>query len=282
MVDGLQRVSTIISFFGDLDESLLTVCVEDSQEDNVNYVNKWELESGNLVEDLEGFNVDTLPKKYVINLKRAVCRVEILRGESNTAMKYELFKRLNSGGSTLTPQEIRNAIYRGIDPKINILTEKLSKNEDFIKLVSLSGQKKQELYDQELVLRFVAFLGNADKINANTEIFLDKFMETAVKDKEFDVGYYEELFVKVMRMLRDAGDSSMFRNDRKGFVPAYYEGITLGIAQNIEKYEARPELILERIQALKEDIEFKKYSGSASNSTSRIKNRLKVANKIFQ
>ena len=282
LVDGLQRVSTIISFFGDLDESLLTVCVEDSQEDNVNYVNKWELESGNLVEDLEGFNVDTLPKKYVINLKRAVCRVEILRGESNTAMKYELFKRLNSGGSTLTPQEIRNAIYRGIDPKINILTEKLSKNEDFIKLVSLSGQKKQELYDQELVLRFVAFLGNADKINANTEIFLDKFMETAVKDKEFDVGYYEELFVKVMRMLRDAGDSSMFRNDRKGFVPAYYEGITLGIAQNLEKYEARPELILERIQALKEDREFKKYSGSASNSKSRIKNRLKVANKIFR
>lgn len=282
LVDGLQRVSTIISFFGDLDESLLTVCVEDSQEDNVNYVNKWELESGNLVEDLEGFNVDTLPKKYVINLKRAVCRVEILRGESNTAMKYELFKRLNSGGSTLTPQEIRNAIYRGIDPKINILTEKLSKNEDFIKLVSLSGQKKKELYDQELVLRFVAFLGNADKINANTEIFLDKFMETAVKDKEFDVGYYEELFVKVMRMLRDAGDSSMFRNDRKGFVPAYYEGITLGIAQNLEKYEARPELILERIQALKEDREFKKYSGSASNSKSRIKNRLKVANKIFQ
>ncbi len=282
LVDGLQRVSTIISFFGDLDESLLTVCVEEPQEDNVNNVNKWELESGNLVEDLEGFNVDTLPKKYVINLKRAVCRVEILRGESNTAMKYELFKRLNSGGSTLTPQEIRNAIYRGIDPKINILTEKLSKNEDFIKLVSLSGQKKQELYDQELVLRFVAFLGNADKINANTEIFLDKFMETAVKDKEFDVGYYEELFVKVMRMLRYAGDSSMFRNDRKGFVPAYYEGITLGIAQNLEKYEARPELILERIQALKEDREFKKYSGSASNSKSRIKNRLKVANKIFQ
>ncbi len=290
LVDGLQRVSTIISFFGDLDESLLTVCVEDSQEDNVNYVNKWELESGNLVEDLEGFNVDTLPKKYVINLKRAVCRVEILRGESNTAMKYELFKRLNSGGSTLTPQEIRNAIYRGIDPKINILTEKLSKNEDFIKLVSLSGQKKQELYDQELVLRFVAFLGNADKINANTEIFLDKFMETAVKDKEFDVGYYEELFVKVMRIeeillypcARESARSSMFRNDRKGFVPAYYEGITLGIAQNLEKYEARPELILERIQALKEDREFKKYSGSASNSKSRIKNRLKVANKIFR
>ena len=174
LVDGLQRVSTIISFFGDLDEKLLPVCTDDLAEENEKYVNKWELESGSLVDDLEGFNVDTLPKKYVINIKRAVCRVEILRGQSNTAMKYELFKRLNSGGSKLTPQEIRNAIYRGIDPKINILTEELSKNENFKKLVSLSGQKKQELYDQELILRFIAFLNNVDKINSNSWISLWK------------------------------------------------------------------------------------------------------------
>lgn len=58
LVDGLQRVSTIISFFGDLDDSLLAVPFDDSLEENENYVNKWELESGNLVEDLEGFNVD--------------------------------------------------------------------------------------------------------------------------------------------------------------------------------------------------------------------------------
>lgn len=282
LVDGLQRISTIISFFGDLDESLLTVCIDDSPEDNENYVNKWELESGNLVEDLEGFNVDTLPKKYVINLKRAVCRVEILRGESNTAMKYELFKRLNSGGSTLTPQEIRNAIYRGIDPKINILTEKLSQNENFKKLVSLSGQKKQELYDQELILRFIAFLDNADKINSNTEKFLDEFMEKAVNDAEFNIEYYEDMFVKVMEMLVDVCDYNVFRNERNAFVPAYYEGIMIGIAQNIEKYESDSNLILERVKKLKEDEDFKKYSGSASNSKNRIKNRLRIANEIFQ
>lgn len=282
LVDGLQRVSTIISFFGDLDENLLTVRFDDSAEDNDNYVNKWELESGNLVEDLEGFNVDTLPKKYVINLKRAVCRVEILRGESNTAMKYELFKRLNSGGSTLTPQEIRNAIYRGIDPKINILTEKLSQNENFRKLVSLSEQKKQELYDQELILRFIAFLNNVEKINSNTEKFLDEFMEKAVKDKGFNLWYYENTFVKVMKMLADVCDNNVFRNERNAFVPAYYEGITIGIAQNIDKYQEDSYLILERVKRLKEDGDFKKYSGSASNSKNRIRNRLRIANEIFQ
>ncbi len=282
LVDGLQRLSTIISFFGSLDKSLLVRDPdEDIGEDSEENKNKWELESGDLVGGLEGFNVDTLPKKYVINIKRAVCRVEILRGESNTAMKYELFKRLNSGGSKLTAQEIRNAIYRGVDPTLNKLIEKLSKEENFKRLVSLSAQKKQELYDQELILRFIAFLNNIDTINSNTEKFLDRFMEKSVRDRGFDVGYYESIFIEVMKMLADACSDDVFRNERNAFVPAYYEGIMIGVAQNIEKYREDPVLIAEKVEELKTDTDFKKYSGSASNSKNRIKNRLKRANTIF-
>ena len=207
--------------------------------------------------------------------------MEILRGESNTAMKYELFKRLNSGGSKLTPQEIRNAIYRGIDPKVNTLIEELSKNQDFKALVSLSTQKKKELYDQELVLRFIAFLNKVDEVNSNTEAFLDKFMENAVKDHDFNENYYRDTFTKVIKMLKEVCGELVFRNERNAFVPAYYEGIMIGIAQNIEKYQINPQLISERVILLKEDNDFKKYSGSASNSRSRVKNRLTRANKIF-
>lgn len=286
LVDGLQRVSTIISFFGELDEQLLGITMEkdleeELGEDEENNVNKWALESGSLIDDLEGFDVDTLPKKYIINIKRAVCRVEILRGESNTAMKYELFKRLNSGGSKLTPQEIRNAIYRGIDPKVNMLIEELSKNQDFKALVSLSAQKRKELYDQELVLRFIAFLNKIDEVNSNTEAFLDKFMENAVKDRDFNTNYYRNIFTKVIKMLKEVCGELVFRNERNAFVPAYYEGIMIGIAQNIEKYEINPQLIQEKVTLLKKDNDFKKYSGSASNSRSRVKNRLTRANKIF-
>lgn len=291
LVDGLQRVSTIISFFGELDDQLLKIGTDEASEESINEensyegeennINRWILESGSLIEDLEGFDVDTLPKKYVINLKRAVCRVEILRGESNTAMKYELFKRLNSGGSKLTSQEIRNAIYRGIDPKVNLLTEKLSKNQDFKDLVSISVQKKKELYDQELILRFVAFLNNIDQINSNTEIFLDRFMEQAVKDSNFNAEYYSEIFTSAIKMLKEKCGDAVFKNERNTFVPAYYEGIMIGIAQNIEKYEEEPELIQKKVDLLKKDNDFRKFSGSASNSRSRIKNRLKRANEIF-
>lgn len=290
LVDGLQRVSTILSFFGKLnkDVSIIedqttedNVDTEFEDEDRISNLNFWKLESGSLIEELEGFDGKTLPKRYIINIKRAVCRVEILRGESNTAMKYELFKRLNSGGSKLTPQEIRNAIYRGINPIINELTLELSKNDTFKKLTNLSEQKKQELYDQELVLRFIAFLNNKDNINSNTELFLDKFMEESVAKKEFPVDTYRSIFLEVMSLLERINDVAIFRNNRNAFVPAWFEGITIGIAENIDIYRENENLLKEKIEQLKQDEDFKKYSGSASNSKSRIKNRLKRVDKIF-
>ena len=286
LVDGLQRVSTIISFFGELSKDLSSLNSEDVEEnaDEPELIaqNKWALVSGSLVPELEGFSADTLPKKYLLNIKRAVCRVEILRGKSSTEMKYELFKRLNSGGSILTPQEIRNAIYRGINPQINILIEELSKDDSFTTLVKLTDGKKQEQYDQELVLRFIAFYNNIDKINANLEKYLDTFMSKSVADASFDEDHYKYLFKSTLNLLLQADfDSKVFKNDRNFFVPAYYDGIMIGIAQNLEKYQTSPELIREHIDALKADADFKKYSGSASNSRSRVKKRLERACEIF-
>ncbi len=282
LVDGLQRMTTIISFFGDLEGELSSNVISQNtmEEESIENLNKWTLESGNLISDLEGFNVDSLPKKYVINIKRAVCRVEILRGESNTAMKYELFKRLNSGGSKLTPQEIRNAIYRGINSKINDLTEELSRNQNFKNLVSISEQKRQELYDQELILRFIAYLNNTEKINSNTEKYLDDFMENAVNNPDFNTVYYKDIFEKVFDLLSKS-ERNIFKSDRNMFVPAYYEGITIGVAQNYDKYKDNLELLNIRISQLKNDEDYKRYSGSASNSKNRIKNRLRRANEIF-
>jgi len=296
LIDGLQRVSTILTFFGDLDINVTDISYaplendeDDNQEDLDNLDenketlgNKWALVEGGLIKALSGYNVDTLPSKFKINIKRAVCRVEILRGESNTSMKYELFKRLNSGGSKLTPQEIRNAIYRGVNPKLNQLILELSLNSNFKELTDLSGQKKMELYDQELILRFIAFYNNFEIVNENTEKFLNDFMEKSVKNEDFQYGTYREIFIKVISNIYAIGDKKIFRNSGNLFVPAEFEGITVGLAQNISQYENDPEKIKAIIEKLKKDPLFKKVSGSASNSKSRIKARLKRANEIFQ
>ncbi|MBD2510666.1 DUF262 domain-containing protein [Nostoc muscorum FACHB-395] len=300
LVDGLQRVSTFISFFGELkgdgweinhQEEDVNSSVEEGEEieeengevtEEGKTLNKWTLQEGGLVSSLRGFNVDTLPTNLKINLKRAVCRVEILRGESSTSMKYELFKRLNSGGSKLTPQEIRNAIYRGVDPRLNELLLKISQKEVFKALTQLSRAKLNELYDQELVLRFFAFYKNAENVNENMEKFLNKFMEKTVQDADFDYNNYEFLIIRVLELINQIGDNKIFRNASNLFVPAYFEGILIGVAQNIDQYAENIELLKSKITQLKNDTDFRRYSGTASNSRSRIRNRLKRADEIFQ
>lgn len=142
-------------------------------------------------------------------------------------MKYELFKRLNSGGSKLTPQEIRNAIYRGVDPRLNELLLKISKSEIFKVLTQLSPGKLNELYDQELVLRFFAFYRNAENVNENMEKFLNNFMEKTVQNASFDYDVYESLIMRVLDLIYQTRDSKIFRNESNLFVPAYFEGILL-------------------------------------------------------
>lgn len=300
LVDGLQRVSTFISFFGELKGSGWTI---DYQEDidrsgveeeeeideesgeetgGIKTINKWTLQEGGLVKSLQGFNVDNLPTNLKINLKRAVCRVEILRGESSTSMKYELFKRLNSGGSKLTPQEIRNAIYRGVNPRLNELLLKVSQSTVFKSLTQLSSGKLNELYDQELVLRFFAFYKNAENVNENMEKFLNDFMERTVENANFDYDVYESLIMRVLELIYQIEDNKIFRNERNLFVPAYFEGILIGVAQNIETYAEDLELLKSKITQLKSDNDFKRYSGTASNSRSRIRNRLKRVDEIFK
>ncbi|WP_168407170.1 hypothetical protein [Acinetobacter indicus] len=52
----------------------------------------------------------SLPKDIQITFKREKIDLKILKKESSTDTKYELFHRLNTFGSTLSPQEVRNCL----------------------------------------------------------------------------------------------------------------------------------------------------------------------------
>lgn len=284
LIDGLQRISTFLSFFGELKQDLTSINdEEDEYEEKLENINKWELEAGSIISSLEGFTVDTLPTSFKINLKRSVCRVEILRGQSKNEMKYELFKRLNSGGSKLTPQEIRNAIYRGIDTRLNELLLELSRNDLFISMVNLSPRKIQELYDQELILKFMAFVNNIESINLNTEHYLNKFMENTVRNTDYDYELIKNLFIETLNLIHCSVDKpeEVFWGAQRRLVATYFDAITVSVAQNLDKYKNNPNLLSERIESLKNDADFKYFSGTAPSSRSRVKKRLQRANEIF-
>lgn len=266
LVDGLQRISTVFSFFG-----LLKTVPEK---------NKWRLAKGELIDKFESYTCDDLPLKLRLNIKRAVCRVEIIKWNSHYDMRYELFNRLNTGGSELTDQEIRNCIFRGVSDEFNKFLSEEGKDSEFIQLISPTEKQLQELYLDELVLRFCSLYDNLDAINSNISQHMTNFMKEIVEKPE-SIPEYKSIWNRTINLLKNIGKDS-FRASNGVFSTSLYDGIMIGVSQNIEKYETAEKTYLTRkIIELKSNEEFKRASGSASNSKSRIINRLKIADKLF-
>ena len=75
----------------------------------------------------------------------------------------------------------------------------------------------------------------------------------------------------------------VFRGKRGGFSTSLFEAITVGIALYVDYYEADGNAQLsQRIEKLKNDEDFEKNMGSASNNKIRIVNRINIAEKIFK
>lgn len=105
VVDGVQRLSTIFQFIGiliDEDGKLLEPLVLEKTK----YLPSLQ---GKKWDDSESYQ-NSLTSAQRLFIKRAKLDIKILFKESDEKTKYELFQRLNTGGSTLSDQEIRNCI----------------------------------------------------------------------------------------------------------------------------------------------------------------------------
>lgn len=267
LVDGLQRLSTVLSFLGELRDTPGK--------------NNWSMCEGELIKSLNDNHFSDLSMKLQLNIKRSVCRVEIIKWNSKIDMRYELFNRLNTGGSPLTDQEIRNCIFRGISSKLNKLLKKIAKNKDFINLIKPTEKQISELYLEELVIRFFSLYDNWKNVKNFLSIHMTEFMRDALKNNSFDYNM-EHLFYRIIKVLSPLG-ADIFRFQNSGFSSSLYDGVMIGIGTNIDFYESQEQgLITKKIDEIKTDETFRKYTGSASNSKTRVIKRLEKATEIFK
>ncbi|EOS37730.1 hypothetical protein C808_03710 [Lachnospiraceae bacterium M18-1] len=94
-----------------------------------------------------------LDTKYVQRIYRTQIAVNILDARSPKNVIYDIFRRVNTGGVNLNPQEMRNAICK---QEVRDFLVKSTQNENYI--MATRGRVKDDRMDaQELVLRFYAF-----------------------------------------------------------------------------------------------------------------------------
>ncbi|CAG0985230.1 hypothetical protein METP3_02314 [Methanosarcinales archaeon] len=274
LVDGVQRISTFLSFFGVLKT------LPDK--------NKWVLSKGELIESLENYDCDTIPLKINLNLKRASCRIEIVKWNSIMDVRYELFNRLNTGGTPLTDQEIRNCIFRGTSSVFNDFLSRMASDITFINLIKPTERQNEQKYPEEVILRFVSLLNNEWKNSENWKntgdrlsTYMTLFMKRTVANTEFDFASIESLFRRVLTLLDPLG-YEVFRGSNNIFSTSIYDGITLGLAANIDYYEGTGRTqIRTKINELIANPEFQKNMGAGSSTKNRVINRIKVSLDVF-
>ena len=88
-------------------------------------------------------------------IKRAKLGVQIIKKESDKDTKFELFQRLNTGGTALTEQEIRNCILVMINKAFYTWLSGLSKHEGFKSTIPITDRALEEQYDMELALSLI-------------------------------------------------------------------------------------------------------------------------------
>jgi hypothetical protein len=131
MVDGRQRVSTIIDFMN----------------------NKFALNNLGLLHQFNGARFADLPPLYRSKLERYQLLVYVIEPPTPERVKYDIFDRVNRGGTRLNNQEMRNALYCGESTR---LLNELSILPSFIRATGGSIQPKR-MRDQYVILRFLAF-----------------------------------------------------------------------------------------------------------------------------
>lgn len=268
LVDGLQRLSTIFSFFG-----ILRTMPEK---------NNWVLSDGDLIQSLYMFKCKELPLKIQLNIKRAACRIEIIKWNSQYDLRFELFNRLNTGGSPLTNQEIRNSLFRSVSSEFNTFLKRLGTNKDFIGIINVTQAQLDELYHEELVLRFMSLYKNFKNVKKSIAQHMTDFMREASENKNFNYPMYEQVFNKTVSILSRLGPTA-FRAKGLNFSTAVFDTTMIGVSENIHLYgNAKVEKIRSKIDLVRRDDKYQAMTRSGgNNSVDRVKKRLLFSKEIF-
>ena len=224
IIDGLQRVSTILQLFGLLDQQEFPPLT---------------LESTEYLPDLEGAvwqDADEtkehyeIPEKFKRDIKRASIDVQIVLADSDRRAKFDLFQRLNSFGSILKPQEVRNAALYAINSRFVNWLHKIAADPMFDSLLSLDQRKKSESYAEELILRFLFMCGKdedeiraikhfTDELNRHFEQVAESFDDEMQQRLEF-------LFFETFRQIA-AQPENLFRKWKSGSTNQFIQGFNL-------------------------------------------------------
>jgi hypothetical protein len=186
VVDGVQRLTVLKQF---MNNEFKLRNLEYLDQFNGCYFNK-------------GKQHERLTPKYVRRLMQTQITANIIDPSSPAKVKFDIFKRINTGGKPLNKMEIRNCM---ASPKARNLLRELAHCEEFES--ATGGVNDTRLTAQELVLRFISFYyekyykPEEFHYTGDMESFLDDMLEALNKEDDIDL---ENIKIKFKTSMKNA------------------------------------------------------------------------------
>ena len=223
IIDGFQRIMTVFDFVNGVfsgDGRLFKL----TNTENINI--HWRGKS------FEELTVEE--KRRIKNTTIHAIIFEQKHPKNDTGM-FQIFERINTGGRTLKPQEIRNCVYQG---SYNDLLFRLNKNEKWRMIIG-SENEDPRMADLELILRFFAmsnliYRPESKNNQINLAKYLNNYMGDNCKADEEEIKKMEKSFIEMIDACSTVFGIDSFKNlkkDASGFSkkinPAIFDAISV-------------------------------------------------------
>lgn len=260
VIDGLQRIMSVVYFFkGFFGEEVYqgkkTVFRLNGLSDRSPYAN---------------LTFEELSENDQRKLRGRVLRVINVRQigpKDDDTSAYHIFERLNTGGTPLTSQEIRNCVFHG---KLVETLAELNTNEDWRQITGKSAFDKHQK-DIELVLRVLSFATRGDAYEKPMKEFLNVTMSHFQDAEASEIKRFAESFPRVCKSVVEQLGPKPF-NINGGRINASALDAVLGTLCSISAQF--PEDLAERYRALKSDSDFLETLSVSTSDTAIVRRRL--------
>jgi Protein of unknown function DUF262 len=271
VVDGLQRLSALNQFVIDKSEKRLKLA-------GLEYL-----------KELNNKTYDELERRYQRRILETQVTVYLIEKGTPLEVKYNIFKRINTGGIPLSNQELRHALNPGQATKI---LANLASFIEFKRVVNLSDNKKKRMDDREFILGFLAFylISYKEYQDETRDSFLSKALSKINSLSNEEITKIEDVFKKAMIAAFDIFKENAFRkisNKNKRKFPinkSLFEvwSVNLGklSIQDIQILKERKEKLIKTfVKYVDSDAEFLVSISQASN---KIEHRFETVEKIIK
>lgn len=187
VVDGLQRLSSIRNFA----------------------VNKTlKLTNLEFLSHLNGYKWDDLSEDLQRVIEESQVVIYKIMPGTPTDVKFNIFKRINTGGLILEPQEIRHALFQG---KPAVFIAELGKNKEFIK--ATNGRiKTHRMLDRDFANRFLGFyLFGYNNYTPDLDTYMSRAMASIYDKTEDEINKIKGDFSEAMKLAHAIFGEEAFR-----------------------------------------------------------------------